>query len=136
MISDKNDFHELNHNKNIMEIRSHKDLEVYKIAMDFVVRIYKITDDFPKKEQYGLTSQLRRAAISIPSNISEGAARRNTKEFIQFLYYSLGSAAEIETQVEISKRLNFLNDTEDIEKMLKSIINMIAGLIKSLKNKI
>lgn len=119
-----------------MEIRSHKDLEVYKIAMDFVVRIYKITDDFPKKEQYGLTSQLRRAAISIPSNISEGAARKNTKEFIQFLYYSLGSAAEIETQVEISKRLNFLNDTEDIEKMLKSIINMIAGLIKSLKNKI
>lgn len=119
-----------------MEIKNHKDLEVYKIAMEFVVHIYKITDKFPKEEKFGLTSQIRRAAISIPSNIAEGAARKNTKEFIQFLYYSLGSAAEIETQIEISKELNFLNDIENIEKMLKSIINMITGLIKSLKRKI
>lgn len=119
-----------------MKIKNHKDLEVYKIAMEFVVHIYKITDKFPKEEKFGLTSQVRRAAISIPSNIAEGAARKNTKEFIQFLYYSLGSAAEIETQIEISKKLNFLNDIENIEKMLKSIINMITGLIKSLKRKI
>ena len=119
-----------------MEIKSHKDLEVYQKSMDFVIQIYKLTKSFPKEEQYGLISQLRRAAISIPSNIAEGSARKNTKEFIQFLYYSLGSTVEIETQIEISKRLHFLNNTEDLEKMLKSIINMITGLIKSLKRKI
>lgn len=118
-----------------MGIKSHKDLELYQLSMDFVILIYKITNHFPKEEQYGLTSQIRRAAISIPSNISEGAARKYTKEFIQFLYYSLGSAAEIETQIEISKRLNFVDDTEDIEKSIKSIINMLTGLIRSLKNK-
>ena len=79
-----------------MGIRYHKDLEVYQIAMDFVFQIYEITDKFPQKEQYVLTSQLRRAAISVPSNIAEGATRKNTKEFIQFLYYALGSCAELE----------------------------------------
>jgi four helix bundle protein len=119
----------------IMEIKSHKDLEVYQKSMDLVIQIYKLTNSFPKEEQYGLISQLRRAAISVPSNIAEGSARKNTKEFIQFLYYSLGSTVEIETQIEISKRLHFLNNTEDLEKILKSIINMITGLIKSLKRK-
>ncbi len=119
-----------------MGIKNHTDLEVYQKSIDFVTQIYELTKLFPKEEKYGLSNQLRRAAVSIPSNISEGAARKNTKEFIQFLYYSLGSAAEIETQVEISKRLKFLKDTEEIEKTLKSIIYMLAGLIKSLKNKI
>ena len=72
--------------------------------MDFVSSIYKITKDFPDDEKFGLTSQMRRAAISIPSNIAEGAARKNTKEYIQFLYYSLGSASEIETQLDLAER--------------------------------
>lgn len=69
------------------EIKNHKDLEVYKEAMNLVVLIYKLTRDFPADEKYGLTSQIRRASISIPSNIAEGAARKNTKEYIQFLYH-------------------------------------------------
>lgn len=89
------------------EIRNHKDLELYKVSMSYVIQIYKITTNFPKEEQFGLTAQIRSAAVSIPSNISEGAARKNIKEFIQFLYCSLGSAAELETQLELAKKLDY-----------------------------
>ena len=115
---------------------THKDLDVWQLSMEFVIDIYKLTSDSPKEEKHGLSSQMRRASVSIPSNIAEGAARKNTKEFIQFLYYSLGSAAEIETQLELSKRLNFVKNTDDIDKKLHSIIRMLVGLIKSLKNKL
>ena len=79
------------------KIRNHKDLEVWKKSMDLVSNIYKITESFPNKELYGLTNQIRRAAVSIPSNIAEGAARNSKKEFIQFLYIALGSLSELET---------------------------------------
>jgi len=115
---------------------THKDLDVWQLSMDFVVDIYKMTRNFPSDEKFGLISQLRRAAVSIPSNIAEGAARKNTKEFIQFLYHSLGSAAEIETQLELSKRLDFVSNIDDIDKKLHSIIRMLTSLIKSLNNKI
>ena len=118
------------------KINTHKDLNVYKKAMDFVVLIYKTTKKFPSDEKYGLISQMRRAAVSIPSNIAEGAARKNTKEFIQFLYHSLGSAAEIETQLEIAKELGYFHEGIELEKRLHYIINMITKLIKSLKTKI
>ena len=118
------------------KINTHKDLNVYKKAMDFVVLIYKTTKKFPSDEKYGLISQMRRAAVSIPSNISEGAARKNTKEFIQFLYHSLGSAAEIETQLEIAKELEYIDNTEDLNKSLHQIILMLTGLIGSLKKKV
>lgn len=75
------------------EIKSHKDLEVWKLAMALVEKVYQLTNSFPKVEQFGLTSQIRRSAVSVPSNIAEGAGRQNTKEFIQFLYISLGSLA-------------------------------------------
>ena len=119
-----------------MEIKNHKDLTLYKESMAFVIKIYKLTKRFPADEKYGLISQLRRAAVSIPSNISEGAARKNTKEFIQFLYHSLGSAAEIETQLEIAKELGYFHEGIELEKKLHYIINMITKLIKSLKTKI
>lgn len=115
---------------------THKDLDVWQLSMDFVIDIYKLTSDFPKEEKYGLSSQIKRASVSIPSNIAEGAARKNTKEFIQFLYYSLGSAAEIETQLELAKRLDYVKNTDNIDKKLHSLIRMLVGLIKSLKNKI
>ena len=118
------------------KINTHKDLNVYKKAMDFVVLIYKTTKKFPSDEKFGLISQLRRAAVSIPSNIAEGAARKNTKEFIQFLYHSLGSASEIETQIELAKRLNFIDNTKEIDKALHEIIYLLTALIKSLKNKL
>ena len=76
-------------------VETHKDLEVWKVSVDFVTELYILTNSFPKSELCSLTSQIRRAAISIPSNIAEGAARKNTKEFIQFLYVAFGSLSEI-----------------------------------------
>jgi four helix bundle protein len=105
--------------------------------MSFVTELYRLTRKYPKEEQYGLTNQLRRAAVSIPSNIAEGCARRNTKEYIQFLYFSLGSAAEIETQILISFNLEYMSeiDEQTMLKMLEEIIRMLVGLIKSLSNR-
>ncbi len=78
-------------------MKSHNDLKVYQESMDLVIQVYKITNSFPESEKFGLTSQIRRASVSIPSNIAEGAARESKKEFKRFLYISLGSAAELET---------------------------------------
>jgi len=88
------------------KIKTHKDLDVYKQSIEYVAEIYKYTADFPGEEKFGLTSQLRRAAVSIPTNISEGSTRKLTKEFIQFLYVSLWSSSELETLLEISINLN------------------------------
>jgi len=96
--------------------------------------IYKLSADFPKEETYGLVSQIRRAAVSIPSNIAEGAARNSNKEFIQFLYVSLGSLAELETQLLLSKELGFLKN-EEINGSIMRIRKMLLGLIKHLKGK-
>ena len=85
------------------KIESHEDLEVWKLAIKFVTNIYKETMNFPKEEMYGLTNQIRSASVSVPSNISEGAARNSTREYIQFLYVALGSAAEVETQLNYCK---------------------------------
>ena len=119
-----------------MKLVSHKNLKVYKESMDFVSSIYKITKGFPDDEKFGLTSQMRRAAISIPSNIAEGAARKNTKEYIQFLYYSLGSASEIETQLDLAERLGFWKQTGTMQEQIHYIISMLTGLIKSLQKKL
>jgi len=122
----------------IMEkVRTHKDLTVYKKSIDFVTEIYQFTTTLPAEEKYGLTSQLRRAAVSIPTNISEGSSRKSTKEYIQFLYISLGSISEIETLVEISKNLGLMG-TDTLELLtndLEVIKRMLISLIKTLKNK-
>jgi len=102
--------------------------------MSLAKGIYKLTADFPKEETYGLVSQIRRAAVSIPSNIAEGAARNSNKEFIQFLYVSLGSLAELETQLLLSKELGFLK-TEEMNGSIERIRRMLLGLIKHLKGK-
>jgi len=116
------------------KIGTHKDLNVWKHSMDFVVGIYKTTNGFPVDEKYGLTTQIRRAATSIPSNIAEGPARKNTRELIQFLYISLGSVSELETQLEISKRLGYLADNQ-LEIDLTAIGKMLISLIRSLKKR-
>ncbi|MCU7694592.1 four helix bundle protein [Haoranjiania flava] len=116
------------------EIKSHKDLNVWKAAMDMVVTLYDITATFPSTEIYGLTSQIRRAAVAIPSNISEGCARKGSAELTRFLYISLGSLAEIETQLEIAVRLGYIADFHQIEEKIIYIRRMIVNLIKSLKN--
>ncbi len=116
-------------------MKTHKDLDVWKKAIEFVTAIYKITSTFPKNELYGLTSQIRRASVSIPSNIAEGSARHHDNEYRQFLYVSLGSAAELETQLIISMNLGYL-DNENSKALISDlniISRMIQGLIKSIK---
>lgn len=114
-------------------MKSHQDLTVYKTSIDFVVTIYNLTKSFPADERFGLTSQLRRAAVSIPSNIAEGAARNSKKEFSRFLHIALGSLAEVETQLEISNRLGLISENREIEEQLIYIRRMLLKLIKSIK---
>lgn len=114
---------------------THKDLKVWKKSMDLVESIYVATKLFPKDELYGLTSQMRRAAVSIPSNIAEGAARKSKKEFLQFLYVALGSISELETQCIISKRLKYIDQTDTMEK-IEEICKMLTSLIKYQKSQI
>ena len=114
--------------------KTHKDLDVWGKSMNLVENIYSVTLKFPKDEQYGLTSQMRRCAVSVPSNIAEGAARGSNKEFVQFLYIALGSLSELETQSILAKRLKLLKEdivSGDIEVIRK----MLLGLIKFIKNK-
>jgi four helix bundle protein len=116
-------------------MRTHRNLDVWKNGIELVKKVYVATSEFPKEEIYGLVSQIRRSAVSIPSNIAEGSARNNTKEFIQFLCIALGSASELETQLIIAKELGYLKDLsvfEDLEKIKAQLIN----LIRTLKNKI
>lgn len=118
-------------------MRSHHNLDVWKKAVEFVVEVYKVTDSFPKEEKFGLTSQIRRAAISIPANIAEGAARKSDKEFINFLSIAQGSASEIETELLIAYRLGFFNQT-DFNRLcteLDDIGKTITGLANYLKRK-
>jgi four helix bundle protein len=121
--------------KQIQKSRSYRDLEVWKLSIEFVKEIYLITEKFPKSETYGLTNQIRRAAVSIPSNIAEGQGRNSSKEFRQFLGIALGSVAETETQLLIAKEINFLRSYE-LEPLLVTvdrIRKMIKGLSKSIR---
>ena len=113
--------------------RTHKDLDAWKRSMDLVETIYKATKEFPPEELYGLTNQLRRAAVSIASNIAEGAARNFTKEFLQFLHVALGSVSEVETQIIIAKRLDYLDDTSAAEEQIETVRRLILGLIRYLR---
>ncbi len=118
-----------------MSERSHTKLEVWKRSIKLVISIYKLTAQYPQEEKYGLVNQMRRAVISIPTNIAEGAARKTTKEYIQFLYVSRGSLSEIDTQLEISLQLGYINSenyTRIIEEV-NEIGRMLSGLIKVLK---
>ena len=98
-------------------VRTHKDLEIWKMGIELVEKIYKGTNGFPREEIYGITSQMRRASVSIPSNIAEGAARNSGKEFIQFLYISLGSLSELETQVIIVNKIGYLDSLNMINSI-------------------
>ena len=108
-------------------MNSYKDLELWKVSMDFVTEIYNVTNNFPKSELNGLTSQIRRSAISIPSNIAEGSSRKGTKEFIQFLWISNGSLSELETQIEICHRLGYIINIEGEIEKVKHIRRMLLG---------
>ena len=115
-------------------IKSYKDLIVYQKAYQLSVHIYRITETFPKVEIYGLISQMRRSAVSIPANIAEGYRRGHRKEYIQFLRIAQGSCGELETFISISKDLGFIkeNDFEELEKAQDEISRLLQALISSL----
>lgn len=106
---------------------NHKDLEVWKKGMDLVESVYKLTSDFPDTEKFGLTNQMRRAVVSIPSNIAEGAGRKSDKELIQFVHIALGSLAEVETQYLISMRLQYIVKNEILENELMVLNKLLIG---------
>ena len=114
-------------------MRPHERLDVWKRSVEFVVQVYKMTDTFPREEKFGLTSQVRRAAVSIPANIAEGAARQSPKEFKYFLSNAQGSVSELATEILIAKKLGYLKkETFDLgDTELTSIGRMILGLSRS-----
>ena len=115
-------------------MQTYKDLLVWQKSVEFVIEIYRITAFFPSGEKFGLVSQMRRAAVSIPSNITEGYARRNKRENAQFVNIAFGSGTELETQIIIAKKLYFIQDDEwgKIDKLLNEILRMLYRYRESL----
>lgn len=112
----------------------YRDLDVWKLAVDWVEAVYRATSNWPSEERFGLTSQLRRAAVSVASNIAEGAARRSTGEFLQFIGMARGSLAEAETQLLIASRLGYLDATRteallaDADRISRMLVSLAASL--------
>ena len=121
-----------------MAVQDFRQLEVWQEAMNLVTAVYQYSKGFPKEETYGLTNQLRRATVSIPSNIAEGQGRRSTKEFLNFLSVARGSLLEVQTQTEIAKRLKYLAESEAkvLEQQAGTVIRLLNGLIRALERKL
>jgi four helix bundle protein len=120
------------------EIRSHRDLNVWRLGMEIAERIYALTQSFPNEEKFGITNQLRRAAASVPANVAEGNGRDSTKEYLRFLSIAVGSLAEIETFLELAERLHF-GDRDKINELVDLIgeeRRMLRGLQRSLRKKL
>ena len=119
-------------------MKPHHNLEVWKQSFFLVKRLYEVTSAFPAEEKFGLISQIRRAATSIPVNIAEGAARRSDKELLQFLYIALGSASELDTLLLLSKELSFISsdDCDLILNDLGSIFKLLLGFINTVKKRL
>lgn len=115
-----------------MKLESYKNLEVWKKSIDLVDEVYKITRQFPKAETYGLSSQMQRSSVAIPSNIAEGYCRNHRKEYVQFLSIAYSSSAELETQLIIAKRLYIGIDYSRSEKTLDEVKRMLYVLIEKL----
>lgn len=115
--------------------KSYRDLIVWQKAILLVTEIYKVTERFPNREMYVLASQMRRAAVSIPSNIAEGRSRSTSKDFAHFLYMALGSATELETQLIISANLKYVSkeNIDQVNPLLSEVCRMLHGMIKKLE---
>ena len=116
-------------------MRPHQKLDAWGKSVDLVVEVYKVTEGFPKEEKYGLTSQIRRAAVSVPANIAEGAGRYSQKEFAHFVSNAQGSASELETELIIAHRLGYLSEALFIELItdLERIGRLITGLTRRIR---
>jgi four helix bundle protein len=121
-----------------VRIQNYRELEVWKLAMELAESVYQLTDTLPEHELYGLSSQMRRCAISIPSNIAEGSARSGTKELIHFIFVARGSNAELETQLIFSHRRKYISDTalNECLSLCDRINRMLARLVQSLEKKV
>ncbi len=121
-----------------MPVQNYRELEVWQKGLDLVVLIYRETARFPREEIYGLTNQLRRASVSIPSNIAEGQGRRSTKEFLHHLSIARGSALEVQTQLEIAKRLQYLTEDQatELDCLTVMVIRLLSGLMNALDRKL
>lgn len=118
-------------------LKSYRELEVWKVAMDLAENIYALSSGFPADERFGLTSQIRRASVSIPSNIAEGHARPTTRDYLRFVGIGLGSLAELETQLLLARRLHYIDETTLADAMDASqrLGRMLRGLAKALDAK-
>lgn len=118
-------------------MRPHEKLDVWRKSVDFVVLVYRATERLPGEEKFGLTAQIRRASVSIPANIAEGAARDSHREFLHFISISQGSASEVETELLIARRLGFISETiySDLSEKLSEIGRMLSGLRQHLFRK-
>lgn len=117
-----------------MSGKPHERLEAWKSAMELVETIYRVTAMFPSQEQFGLVSQMRRAAVSVPSNLAEGAARDGSREFVRFLSIARGSLSELDTQYQIAVRLGYAKpDPIQLEPLLERTSKLISGLHKKMK---
>ena len=115
----------------------HEKLRVWSEAMDLSERIYTVSRDFPRQEDYGLTAQIRRSAVSIPSNIAEGCGRFHTRDFLQFLYVARGSLFELMTLLDLSVRLKYISDGQhdELRERSEQVLIALSGLIRSLENR-
>ncbi|MBC7226753.1 MAG: four helix bundle protein [Thermoflexales bacterium] len=119
------------------KVRNYRDLQVWQRSKALAVEIYRVTEAFPQREQYGLADQMRRAAVSIPSNIAEGHIRRSSKVFARHIDIALGSAAELSTQLEIARDVSYLPESvyQTLQSELAEIIKMLFGLLATVTNK-
>lgn len=115
--------------------RPHEGLDVWRDSMDLVEMIYKLSDTFPQSERFGLTSQIRRAAVSIPSNIAEGAARRSTPEYLRFLSIARGSLSEASTHLQIAHRLGYADNIAAIDPLIDSVFARLTALMNALQKR-
>jgi four helix bundle protein len=115
--------------------RNHHDLLAWQQAILLVKLVYQLTSGFPQQETYGLVAQMRRAAISVPANIAEGAARKSAKEFTRFLAIARGSLSELETYLVISRELGYLAESDKLEKLMDNLFKLLSGLLLAQKRK-
>lgn len=115
--------------------RKHRDLRVWQAAVELVEMIYQVTAAFPREEAFGLTAQMRRAAVSVPANIAEGAARSSTKELMRFVSIASGSLSELDSHIEVAVRLGLLKDVSLLRSKVDDVFALLTGLAASLKRK-
>jgi len=118
-------------------LKNYKELKVWQKSYQLCLEVYRITRGFPAEEKYGLTSQIRRAAVSVPSNIAEGYGRKTTREYVRSLYLAYGSNCELETQILLSNDLGYMKaqEKEKLQENIEEVERMLKALIKSLENK-